>query len=531
MERQMKKASWIYILIAAIIICLGCPIGNPVIYAEEMANGTKTGKQVTEIAGNATETDAGFYPADAPSINASAAIVMNIDTGDILYEKKPHERMYPAGITKVMTALLAVENTNVNDTIKISDSVMSQLSENSSVVGYKLGEVITVRDALYAIMFSASSDASLALSEYMAGSSSEFAELMNNRAQELGCADTHFTNPTGVHNEDMYASCYDMAIIGRTAYQYPEYRNLISALSYTMNPTNMSDERTLWTENLFLYGSSSYYYKYSTGGKTGFTDNALYTLLSYAEKDGSRLICVVMRCDTSVDTFKDSQKLFDFCFDNYRLCKPTENYDINSEINKNSDILSNYYGDLDHELPRYYVNQNYSVLVRSKVSDSEIEKRLEMYPKLQGDVAGKLTFYYDGSYYGETDIFISLPVVEASSTDAIKKEKNVPEGEPLLFTIIRIVVPLIIVILLIILILYLLKKIKKEIQLYRAKSTVKYFPIKRDKRKYPDKKTEDQGKKKKNDKEDSIGESKEKKSKKNDKDNVEGVNLDDGEKL
>ncbi len=468
---------------------LGCPPSVLGIFNSNISkvNAATLKRQAIDIAGNATETDAGYIPADAPSINASAAIVMDIDTGDILYEKKSHDHYYPAGMTKVVTAMVSMEQANMNDTITISENVMNQITENTSVVGFKLGEVISVRDAVYSIMFAASTDASLALSEHIAGSSSDFAELMNKRIEEMGLKDTHFTNSTGIQNEDHYTSAYDMAIIGRQAYQYPEFRTMISSLSYTIPKTNKRDEYTLWTENLQIYGSSDYFYKYCTGGKTGYTDAALFTLMSFVERDGRRLVSVVMKCDTSSDMYYDTRNLCNFCFDNYRLCKPLLNYNINKDISKDNSLLDNYYSDLNHDLPIYYVNQNYSFYVRSNVDDSMIEKNIELSDTIINNNAGKISFYYNGTYYGESDIEIDIPLVEASSTDAIKKVKDEPGKKIIILDILKILIPVIIILILFILVLVLIKKIRKELQLHHARSNAKYFPIKRDTRLYPKK--------------------------------------------
>ena len=173
-------------------------------------------------------TDAAYLPYDAPEINAHAAIVMDLDTGDILYEKNPHERMYPASITKVLTCLIAIEQGNVNDVLTVSDSVMAQVEEGSSSIGLVAGEQLTLKDALYGMMLNSGNECALSIAEYIGGSTEGFADIMNKRAKEIGCTDTHFVNPNGLHNEDHYTSCYDMALIGHIAYQYLEFKTLIS---------------------------------------------------------------------------------------------------------------------------------------------------------------------------------------------------------------------------------------------------------------------------------------------------------------
>ena len=225
-----------------------------------------------DIAGNASAGDAGFVPADAPAINAQAAIVMDLDTGDVLYEKNAHQQLYPASITKVMTCLLAVENGNVNDVITVSDSVMEQVEKGSSAIGLQSGEQLTLRDALYGMMLNSGNECALAIAEYIAGSTGAFSIMMNDRARELGCTDSNFVNPNGLQDSNHYTSCYDMALIGCAAYQYPEFKTLISSQAYTIPETNLNEERPLWQENRLIYsGNKEDYYQYCTGGKTGYT--------------------------------------------------------------------------------------------------------------------------------------------------------------------------------------------------------------------------------------------------------------------
>ncbi len=223
----MKK----YIIAILIVLLI---INSFVPFTCSEAAGKVYGKSAVEIGGNATSTSADVAPSDAPEINAASAIVMDVDTGDILYEKYAHEKHYPASITKVLTCLLAVENGNVNDTLTVSANVMSQVEMDSSRIGLEAGEQLTLRDALYGMMLNSGNECALTIGEYLAGSTEGFADMMNERIKTLGCTDSHFVNPNGIQNDDHYTSCYDMALIGCAAYQYPEFKKLISSQSYTI---------------------------------------------------------------------------------------------------------------------------------------------------------------------------------------------------------------------------------------------------------------------------------------------------------
>ena len=329
----MKK----YIIAILIVLLI---INSFVPFTCSEAAGKVYGKSAVEIGGNATSTSADVAPSDAPEINAASAIVMDVDTGDILYEKYAHEKHYPASITKVLTCLLAVENGNVNDTLTVSENVMSQVEMDSSRIGLEAGEQLTLRDALYGMMLNSGNECALTIGEYLAGSTEGFADMMNERIKTLGCTDSHFVNPNGIQNEDHYTSCYDMALIGCAAYQYPEFKKLISSQTYTIPETNKNEERVLWQENRLIYsGNGEYYYQYCTGGKTGYTETALATLISFAERDGRRLVTVVMKCNPTTESYLDTIKLDEFCFNSYKLCKPLFSYDINKKNQNNILIL------------------------------------------------------------------------------------------------------------------------------------------------------------------------------------------------
>lgn len=470
----MNKSFRIYLLIFIIIISM-------------VSTNSYAAGSAIDIAGNATATDAsdgnGIVPSDAPAINAASAIVMDMDTGDVLYEKNAHTQHYPASITKVLTCLLAIENGNVNDEITVTDTVMQQVEAGSSAIGLQSGEVLTLRDALYGMMLNSGNECALAIAEHIAGSTGGFSIMMNDRARELGCTDSNFVNPNGLQDPNHYTSCYDMALIGSAAYQYPEFKKLVSSQSYTIPETNMNVERPLWQENRLIYsGNGEYYYEYCTGGKTGYTEAALATLISFAERDGRKLVTVVMRCNPTTESYTDTIKLDEFCFTKYNLCKPLMDFEFSSSNQENTGVLSNYYADLDHELPRYYVNKSYSFYTRSFIGENDIDRTIELYPEALDAVAGRIVFSYNGNELGSTNITVTNPVVQASSTDAIVAENSKPKQEsPLLKWTKRIIVIAIILIVLLLSVIIFVR-IRKMIQRYNTRRTVKYFPRSRDPR-------------------------------------------------
>ena len=219
-----------------------------------------------------------------PKIEAASATVLDMDSGTFLYSKNATEKMYPASITKIMTTLLLVENCNLDDEITFSE-IVYDLEEGSSHLGIQPGETITLRDAAYGIMLASANDISNGVAEYIGGSISGFADMMNARAAEIGCVNTHFSNPHGLYSDDHYTCAYDMALIARTAWQNPTFRKIVCTRSYMIPKTNLADEdRYLTNHHKMMQEDEEYYWEYVMGGKTGFTSQCLNTLVTYAQK-------------------------------------------------------------------------------------------------------------------------------------------------------------------------------------------------------------------------------------------------------
>ncbi len=263
----------------------------------------------------------GIFPVSAgalddPSVSASAAVLMNADTGDILYEKNGTATVQPASTTKMMTALLVVEAIEAGD-ISLTDEVTAyqdcqyNLEEDSSNANPTIepGEIMTVEDLLYCAMLQSANEACNILAEYVSGSVSSFVELMNQRAEELGCTGTHFSNANGLEASDHYTTAEDFALIAKEAVTHAMFLTVCGAASYTVSATNMAEARSLTNTNQLLVSSSDYYYEYAYGIKTGYFANAGYCLVSAANYNDMNVICVVMGSTTSNGQFADSLTL------------------------------------------------------------------------------------------------------------------------------------------------------------------------------------------------------------------------------
>lgn len=268
--------------------------------------------------GESASTEVSAVP---PAVEAESAILMDADTGVILYEKNIHTRQYPASITKIMTALLAQENCDMDEVITFSHTAVYTVERGSSNIGIDENETLTMEDALYALLLASANEVANGIAEHISGNVDAFADLMNERAKELGCEDTHFINPHGLPDDNHYTSAYDMALIARAFFSYENLSMISGTTFYHINATaTQPDEIDLGNHNKMLPGTnrgSKYYYEGLVGGKTGYTDIARQTLVTCAERDGVRLICVVMK-DESPNQYKDSAALYDYGFANYR---------------------------------------------------------------------------------------------------------------------------------------------------------------------------------------------------------------------
>ena len=252
-----------------------------------------------------------------PKVYAKSAIVMDVNTGAVLYAKNVDEALYPASITKIMTTMLAIEHCSLDEQVTFSDNAINSLAWNCSRIGARVGEVFTMEDCLYAMMLSSANEVCIAVAEHIAGSEAAFADMMNAKAKELGCTNTHFVNSNGMPNEEHKTSAHDMALIAAAAFKDPTFRKVTGSLKHTIAPTNMSGENRYCTQHhKMLKEAESFYYPYAVGGKTGFTQAALNTLVTYATKDDRTLVCVSLRTNGS-QYYKDTATMLDYGFDNF----------------------------------------------------------------------------------------------------------------------------------------------------------------------------------------------------------------------
>ena len=245
-----------------------------------------------------------------PTVGAQSALVMDASNGVLLYEKNVHERLYPASTTKLMTCLLAWEHSSLTETVTVSPRAVALVPIDGSKIGLNPGEQLSMEEMLYGIMVGSGNEAANAVAEHVAGSLEEFVKMMNEKAVALGCKDTHFTNPNGLHDDDHYTSAYDLALIARAFFNSVALSEIGGTAKYHFEATpTQPDDFTLKNKHALITGETAC--EGVIGGKTGFTDQAGECLVTCAERDGLKLISVVLFED-SPQQFSDSASLLDY---------------------------------------------------------------------------------------------------------------------------------------------------------------------------------------------------------------------------
>lgn len=275
-------------------------------------------------------------------INGDSAIVIDVETGDVLYGKNQHKKQYPASITKIMTALITLERSDLDEKVTYSKEALYSIESGSSAAYIKPGEIMTVEESLYVMMLHSANDVAHGLAYYVGGDLEQFADLMNRKAKQLGCQSTHFVNASGLHDDDHYTTADDMAKIARAAYENVILRKIMRTVEYDLAPTNMYDSTRSWVNgNRMIRSSSEYYYEPCLGGKTGYTTTAGGTLVTYAHLHDRVLACVVLKSQNSATAYVDSTNLYKYVdknvdFSVYEKKKETTEK-ITATTEKNSD--------------------------------------------------------------------------------------------------------------------------------------------------------------------------------------------------
>ena len=363
-----------------------------------------------------------FCMAYEPEIASTAAILVEESTQKILYEKNAYEKMYPASTTKILTAILTLENCKLDEMATVSRNAVYSLPAGYVNANLQPGEEMTVKDLLYALMVKSANDAAIVLAEHVGGSVENFAEMMNATARELGCQNTHFVNPNGIHQENHYTTAYDLYLMASYCMKNETFQKYVSTTSYTLPATNQypATDRICTTTNDMLRPKSQYYNENVIGIKTGYTTEAKNCLIAGARKNNIELISVVLQGGTNSDglseRYVDTNALFDYGFDDFAVTDFVKENDViqNIEIeNANNDTKS-----LD-----LLAKDTLSAYLNTEFDVANLEPEITLNENLEAPIAinsvlGKVTYTIDGTQY-TTELLASHNVEKKIDTQII----------------------------------------------------------------------------------------------------------------
>jgi len=333
-------------------------------------------------------------------LKSNTAILLDVHSGNILYNKNANTKIYPASLTKLLTAIVVVENTDLNNIVTVTSSAVNKVEYGYVTADLKPDEQLTVEQLLNIILIASSNDASIVLAEYIAGSEENFASLMNEKANEIGCLNSNFTNSNGLHEESHYTTAYDLALISKYFCENQTLFNISRKTRYTLPITNKHNcERTFATTNEFIdqTNQNGYYYQYASGLKTGYTTPAGYCLSTLAESKGLALIAVVVGAENNADRYEDCKSLFKYGFSNFTLksfgksgdCIQTISIENGSAETRNLDLI---------------LTQEISIALPNEVSISSIDSNIVLKDNLKapikkGDIVGSFNYVIGSSTY------------------------------------------------------------------------------------------------------------------------------------
>ncbi len=347
--------------------------------------------------------------AQGPAINSESAVLMDADSGVILYDKNMDEIHFPASTTKVMTCLLAAELCSMDEVVKFSSEAVNDIDPGSSNVGIDVGQTLTMEEAIYCVMLASANEVASAIAEHISGSTEAFADLMNERARELGCTSTHFCNANGLPNDEHLTTAHDLALIARAFEKNETCRRIASTKAYTVNATpTQPDTFTLYNHHQMFPGFQ-HGYDYFVWGKTGYTNVARSTLVTAAEKDGMNLVAVVMKAEPG-SQYTDTHDLFEYGFQNFQKLYIADN---ETKFNlKTSDFFNTdntFFGNTQALLS---LDPTGYVILPKTISFEDLDSEIT-YSETSGDnSAATINYSYKGNFVGSTDVLMSIGPAE-----------------------------------------------------------------------------------------------------------------------
>ena len=348
-----------------------------------------------------------------PNLSSEGVVLINSDTKQVVFDKNGNKKLYPASTTKILTALIVIENCNLSEKVTVGHD--PAYAEGSSI-GLKEGEIFTVKELLTGLILLSGNDCASALAEHVSGSKEEFAKLMNKRAKELGATDSNFMNPSGLPDENHYTTAHDLALIMCEASKNKTFVDICQTKSLKMSPSNLDGtERWLNNKNYILFPDSKYYYEYSFASKKGYTIAANFTNVIACTKNGTTY-CGAFLTGENIDTaYAAVKNIFNYVFDNYSSSSVyKEGEEIDSVTLNNDNVPLLIGSDI------YYTTPNDDKNCYSKKLSYDLPKNLANKSFKRGDTITTGTVYINGKEYSE------VPIVAGSSYNLATESTTTP---------------------------------------------------------------------------------------------------------
>ena len=352
---------------------------------------------------------------DDLQIKAEAAILIEPESGKIIYSKNANQKMYPASTTKIMTAILSIENCNLDELATVSKNAINLVPSGYSNAKLVAGEKLTIKDLLYALMLNSANEAANVLAEHVSGSVDNFAILMTEKAKEIGCKNTNFINANGMHNENHYTTAEDLAIIANYCMKNETFRQIVSTVEYELPATDLyrKNDRIMKNTNYLINPNSKYYLENAIGIKTGFTSQAGNCLISCAKTDDVELICVVLKTDTtsgSGNRFSESKALLEYGINNF------SNRNI-IEKNKIVDSIQIKNATKETQNVKIITKETISDYISNDINIEELEANININKNLIAPISagykvGTISYSINGKTYS-TDLITKTEVLKS----------------------------------------------------------------------------------------------------------------------
>lgn len=358
-----------------------------------------------------------------PSVESGAAILMDADTGHILYQRNIKDPFYPASITKIMTALLAIENGNMNDLVTMSRNAVFSIERGSSHIALDTNEEVRLEQLFNALLLVSANDAANGIAEHVGGSLDEFANMMTAKAKALGAENTTFKNAHGLYNQEHITTAYDMALIAREVIKYPKFVEVINRKkTYTIPPTNkQTDTRYLANQHKMLRSSYKYYSENVIGGKTGYTDQSRHTLVTFAKKDGVTLIAVILKAQSQDMMYKDTYNLIDFGYNQVKKIALNKANQVIERIPVYNNLdpqgeMCNKLGYVDLIATEEFIYYGNQAIDKKDIVVQYQQKEGIVAPISKNDIVGNLSYKYQGTVLGTVPLIAGQTYEQMDTT-------------------------------------------------------------------------------------------------------------------